>query len=238
MFDWSKLSRQDISLTIQSLSPLLVGASVPQSEFHSILSKFLKRRFCVKVTEGWDVKVKKYVAFTGGTYYSDLDAEEAKCIELNFLYNPELSEFKVTERRFKHMCNLIADTLLHEIIHMRQYRRRSFKSLPNYNSTAQKRKVREEQEYLGHSDEIDAYGFNIACELLAKHNGDRNMVARHLDLDLRRCRKNGGCWKMYLKVFEHDHNHEVIKKLKKKVIRYLPRAEEGRPFKNSDWICY
>lgn len=238
MFDWSKLSRQDISLEIQSLAPKLVGASISQPEFHSVLSKFLKRKFHVKVTEGWDLKVKRHVGFTGGAYYSELDADDQKCIELNFFYNPELLEFKVTERRFKNMCNLIADTLLHEIIHMRQYRRRSFKSLPNYNSTALKRKVREEQEYLGHSDEVDAYGFNIACELLIKYKGDRTKVAHHLDLDLSRCRKSGGCWKMYLKAFGHDHNHEVIKKLKKKVIRYLPRAEEGRPFKNSDWICY
>ena len=238
MFDWSKLNRQDIADAIQTLSPKLVGDSIQQQDFHRILSTYLKRKYRIKVSEGWDTKVKTHAVFTGGTYYSDLDAEDKKCIELNFIYNPVIFEFKITKRRFNQLCNLIADTLLHEIIHMRQYRRRSFKSLPNYNSTASKGKLREEQSYLGNSDEIDAYGFNIACELLHKHRGDQQAVIDHLNIDLKGSKKSGGCWKVYLKAFEHDHNHEIIKKLKKKVIRYIPRAVEGRPFKNTDWICY
>jgi hypothetical protein len=45
---------------------------------------------------------------------------------------------------------------------MRQFRRRNFKQLPDYASNAEKSEIREEQEYLGCKDEIDAYSFNIA----------------------------------------------------------------------------
>jgi hypothetical protein len=206
--------------------------------FHNILSKFLKKSFPISITNGLDEKVKHYKIFIGGTYYSDHDANDKKCIQLNIYYNPLVDEFKITNKRFKGICRTIADTILHEIIHMRQYRRRNFKSLPNYASTASSSRRRDEQEYLGCSDEIDAYGFNIACELLEKYNGDYRQVVQHLDLDLSRCKKSSNSWKMYLKAFEHDHNHEIIKRVKQKVIRYLPRAVEGRPFKSRDWICH
>ena len=119
---------------------------------------------------------------------------------------------------------------------MRQYRRHGFKSLHNYNSTASSSNVRAEQGYLGCTDEIDAYGFNIACELLEKYNWNQKLVIKHLSINLKGDRKKGGGWKMYLKAFEHDHNHEIIKRLKKKIIRYLPRAMAGKPFKSRDWI--
>ena len=120
---------------------------------------------------------------------------------------------------------------------MRQYRRRGFKSLPNYESTAARSKIREEQSYLGCADEIDAYGFNIACELLDKFKGDNKAVIKYLNTRQRNSSARN-CWITYLKAFKYDHGHEIIKRLKKKVIRYLPRAEAGKPFKSCDWICY
>lgn len=189
-------------------------------------------------TMEYDPKVKHYKVFVGGTYFSDYDEDGKKCIHINFYYNPEMDEFVISERRFKSICTTIADTVLHEVIHMRQYRRRDFKSLPNYASAASSGKIRAEQEYLGCSDEIDAYGFNIACELLDKYKGNHRAIIQHLDIDLKGNKSFGGSWKMYLKAFGHDHNHEIIKRVKKKVIRYLPRAEVGKPFKSRDWICH
>jgi len=238
MFDWSTLEKSSIIQQIFELSPKICNQELTVEQFHEILSKFIKRKFPVKTTCGYDTKVKNYKVFVGGAYYSDLDENDKKCIEINFYYNPVDISFKISRRKFKSICDTIADTILHEVIHMRQYRRRAFKSLPNYASSARSTKVREEQSYLGCTDEIDAYGFNIACELLGKYKGDQQALTRHLNLDLKNCRKYGGSWKMYLKAFGHDHNHEIIKRLKKKIIRYIPRAVSGKPFKSCDWICY
>jgi len=41
---------------------------------------------------------------------------------------------------------------------------------------------------------------------------------------------------MYLKAFDYNHDHKIIKRLKKRVIRYLPNAELGRPYRTADWI--
>lgn len=238
MFDWSTLEKSSIIQQIFELSPKICDQELTVEKFHEILSKFIKRKFPVKTTCGYDTKVKHYKVFVGGAYYSDLDENDKKCIEINFYYNPVDISFKISRRKFKSICDTIADTILHEVIHMRQYRRRAFKSLHNYASSARSTKVREEQSYLGCTDEIDAYGFNIACELLGKYKGDQQALTQHLNLDLKNCQKYGGSWKMYLKAFGHDHNHEIIKRLKKKIIRYIPRAVSGKPFKSCDWICY
>jgi hypothetical protein len=111
--------------------------------------------------------------------------------------------------------------------------------LPDYNSTASSSKIREEQGYLGCTDEIDAYGFNIACELLEQFRGNYKLSIDFLSKNLVGSRgRSIACWRMYLKAFKHDHDHEIIKRLKRKVIRYLPRAEVGKPFKSRDWICH
>jgi hypothetical protein len=121
---------------------------------------------------------------------------------------------------------------------MRQYRRRNFKELADYASTAEKTEQLQEQRYLGCSDEIDAYGFNIACELLVKYTNNINKVIKHLDINQKGVRTRVDSWRMYLKAFNYDHDHIIIKRLKKKIIRYLPFAIIGKPYRNKDWIGY
>jgi hypothetical protein len=119
---------------------------------------------------------------------------------------------------------------------MRQFRRRNFKQLPDYASNAEKSKIREEQEYLGCSDEIDAYGFNIACELMDKFGKNKKQVVNYLNENQKGKKRRHNSWRMYLKAFEHDHNHPILQRVKKKVVRYLPAAEAGKPYRNKDWI--
>ena len=238
MFDWSGLVRDDIRWQLYQIAPKICNQTMTVDQFHKKFTRYIKRHFPVLISLEWDAKVKNYGTFIGGTYYSDNDENGKKCVELVLVYNPGIEEIKLTTRRFKAICTTIADTLLHEVIHMRQYRRRGFRSLPNYSSTASRYKKREEQEYLGGSDEIDAYGFNIACELLEKFDGNHKAAIKYLDLNQSASRLRNNSWKMYLAAFGHDHDHEIIKRVKKKVIRYLPRAEEGKPFKSYDWICY
>jgi DNA-binding NtrC family response regulator len=130
----------------------------------------------------------------------------------------------------------MADTVLHEIMHMRQYRRRKFKDLPDYASTAARAEKRQEQEYLGNSDEIDAYSFNIACELLDKFHGNTKKAVNYLNEHQKGLRRRHNCWRMYLKAFDYEHNHPIIQRVKKKVIRYMPHALNGKPYRNKDWI--
>lgn len=203
-------------------------------KFHRILGNHIKKRVPIKLKKWADNKVDNNCVWVGGAYYSDLDKEKQKPIELVIVYKN--NTIKITPKNFHRTCHTVTNTIMHEIIHMRQYRRRKFKVLPAYNSTAQKSEQREEQIYLGCSDEIDAYGYNIACELLWKFKNDTDKVIDYLNEDQLGKKRNHNSWRMYLKAFNHDHDHPIIKRVKQKVIRYLPNAMYGKPYRNRDWI--
>jgi len=218
------------------LAPDLVNKSLTINQFHSKLTNHLRHLAPLRFRKSTSYKVESNQVWVGGTYYSDWDQERKKCIELLFVYPLFDDTVCITKRRFSGMCRTIADTLLHEMIHMRQYRRRKFKIIPDYNSTAEKSELREEQSYLGCSDEIDAYGFNIACELIDKFKGDYNCILEYLSENQKGKRRRHNSWRMYLKAFQHDHSHPVIQKLKKKIVQHLPQAYIGKPYRNRDWI--
>jgi hypothetical protein len=235
-FDWSLLDRFSLHDLFKTMSKNVVGKSLSIDKIHRIFSNHLKKHLPIKVSKSKSKIVEFDYIYIGGTYYSDYDEDRKKCIEIVFNYNPFQESITLTQKKFNRLCMLFADTILHELIHMRQYRRRKFKILPDYASTADKASQREEQRYLGCTDEIDAYGFNIACELISKFKSNKIKIEDYLNEDQKGKRRKTNSWRMYLKAFDYDHQHPIIKRLKKKVIRYIPYAEIGKPYRNKDWI--
>jgi len=189
----------------------------------------------VIIRKKWEKRSDINMVYVGGTYYRDLDKAHQKCIEIEIFYKFGETTLLLSKQGFRRICCLIADTILHEIIHMRQYRRRKFKILPDYASTAEKTSQRQEQEYLGHSDEIDAYSFNIACDLMSKFRNNQKQVINYLNKK-RFQRRDWNNWKSYLLAFDKNHNHPIIKRLKQKIVKYLPNTILGKPYKSKDWI--
>lgn len=237
-FDWSKIDRTTLFSVLWTFKDQLTRKRITVSEFYKTVSKEIKKHLPIITRCSYDISVTKGIIFVGGTYFSYKDQENLKSIQLDLYFNNKKDTYYLSHKCFKRICTSIADTILHEIIHMRQYRRRNFKILPDYASTADKKEKNQEQSYLGCSDEIDAYGFNIACELLDKFKNNEKKVIKYLDQNQKNKRRKYNSWRMYLASFDHDHNHEIIKRLKKKVIRYLPHALEGKPYKNKNWIDY
>lgn len=235
-FDWSILDRRSLIDYFFSLYPEVCNQKMPVDKLHAKISKHVKKYAPVRIAKKKDIKVDDDWVWVGGTYYSDWDQEKRQCIELVLVYNLFQEKITLTKKRYERLCYSMADTLLHEIMHMRQYRRRKFKDLPDYASTAAREEKRQEQEYLGNSDEIDAYSFNIACELMDKFQGNYKQVINYLNEKQKGKIRKHNCWRMYLKAFDHDHNHPIIQRVKKKVIRYIPHAINGKPYRNKDWI--
>lgn len=235
-FNWSILDRTGLIEYFWSLYPEICDIELPPEKIHTKLVKHIKAQLPVKVIKQRNPKVDDHWIWVGGTYFSEWDREKKQCIELILVYNLFQETMVLTKRRYRRVCYTLADTLLHEIMHMRQYRRRKFKELPDYASSASREEKRQEQEYLGHSDEIDAYSFNIACELMDKFDNDTTKVINYLNENQKGKTRRHNCWRMYLKAFDHDHNHPIIHRVKKKVIRYLPHALNGKPYRNKDWI--
>jgi hypothetical protein len=235
-FNWSELDRQYLFDVLYLTRDKLVNETLTISKFQDIVVRHLKSYFPIKAKRIFAKDVEKGWVYVGGAYYSDFDKEKKQSIEICLAYNNTDKTVTLTPKKFKKLCVGFADTLLHEIIHMRQFRKRNFKQLPDYASTAQRDKQRQEQEYLGNNDEIDAYSFNIACELNNEFHGREKDIIKFLNQSQQGSRKRVNCWRMYLKAFNHDHSHPIIKRVKKRLVYYLPKAVQGKPFRTCDWI--
>jgi hypothetical protein len=119
---------------------------------------------------------------------------------------------------------------------MQQYRSRKFKISSDYSSNALVDYVRREQEYLGCTDEMDAYSFNIACELIDYFGNDREQISKFLNDKILSKKKISPSWSKYFRAFEKNHNHPIIKRMKNKILKYIPRATSGKPYIRNQWI--
>ena len=234
-FNWSLLTRENLIKMMRKCGPQVINKKLKVKDLQKILSKHLKSNLPVKVTQDKDWKTEPGWVYVGGIYWSFSDKKGHQAIEILFSYHPLEETLELSKSKFDRICVGVADTILHEIIHMRQYRSRAWKELPGYSSVAEKSRQRAEQNYLGHPDEIDAYAFNIACGLRSRMSSAKE-VAYHLNLDHTDKRLRKDSYYMYLKSFDHKHSHPVIKKLKKRVMYYVPYAELGKPYKTTDWL--
>jgi len=237
-YNWSQLNRSNLYSMLNRAGADIVGQHITVKTLHRRLSAHIKS--CLPVTIKklqHDAKQDRGYPYMGGSYDSVLDRKgKKKFIEVVLSYNPKDQAVCITKYRWRRLCSLFADTILHEIIHMRQYRSRNFKDIPGYESTAYYHKQRQDQEYYGHRDEMGAHAFNIACELLDQFGYDPVAIRHHMDtVSLRRRR---GTFSKFLAAFDGDHNHIKVRQMKQKVLRQLEYASIGRPFKTTNHLTY
>ena len=174
--------------------------------------------------------------FAGMSYYlsNKIKGLKHEVEELKGKLNAQQSSM---DKNFGHIYSVLEDMISQPSSHFHhQEEQKPPSELRNRKKNVQETKQRKEQEYLGSSDEIDAYGYNIACELLWKFRNSTDNVIKYLDEDQHGKKRNYNSWRMYLKAFNHDHEHPIIKRVKQKVVRYLPNAMYGKPYRNRDWI--
>lgn len=215
----------------------IVGKELSPSQIQKRISRHVKQHIPVKIKKCMHIPTTKGFVFIGGVYYSDLDRKKLPAMEVNFNYNPEDKKLKLTYHRFKRMAIRFADVVLHELVHQRQFRSRNFKNIPGYQSTAEYAKERKQQEYYGDLDEMGAHAFNCACELIDRFGYDTCAIVQYLDSNQCRRHKNS-TWNDYLKAFDFNHDHSIIRRMKKKVLRQLENAYSGKPFKTTNYLTY
>lgn len=204
--------------------------------FHRIVAAHIRNFIPVRIFKQLSENIDSGYISMGGEYDSNRDEDAKKSIKIIIAYNADDTNIQMSSYKFKKLCILFADTVLHEVIHMRQYRRRSFYSIPPYISKSVFKEQREEQQYLGSTDEIDAYSFNIACELLQKFRNNKSYVLRYLEKHHSICCLKTNNWLIYLAAFGYNVDHTIIQRLKKRVIRHLPNAAMGKPYKTANWL--
>ena len=237
-FNWSLLNRDTLYSMLYSLKPEIVDRRLPISEITGIVSKHIKAHLPIKIRSHRHRPVKKGEVWIGGAYYSDDDKQGKKrFIEIELAFPTTADTMKTSLYRWERMCTLFADTILHEIIHIRQYRARNFKDIPGYESTAYYAKDRAWQEYYGHRDEMGAHSFNLAQDMLDKFGFDPKAIKDYLDsTNPKRVRPNG--WGRFMKSFEYNHNHPKVIQMKHKIMTQLENAWNGKPFKTPNYLTY
>jgi hypothetical protein len=237
-FNWSLLDRDTLYSMLYSLKPEIVDKRLPIGEITKQLSKHIKTHLPIKVVSHRYKPVKPGQVWIGGAYYSDLDkAGKKRFIEIELAFPVNANTMKTSLYRWERICTLFADTILHEIIHVRQYRARTFKDIPGYESTAYYAKDRAWQEYYGHRDEMGAHSFNLAQDMLDKFGWEPTAIRDYLDSKVpKKARPNG--WGRFMKSFDYDHDHPKVIQMKRKIMTQLENAWYGKPFKTSTHLTY
>lgn len=237
-FNWSLLDRNTLYSMLYRLKPEIVDKRLPIGEITSIMSKHIKAHLPIKVRSSRYKPVKPGEVWIGGAYYSDDDKQGKKrFIEVELAFPTGADTMKTSLYRWERICTLFADTVLHEIIHTRQYRARNFKDIPGFESTAYYAKDRAWQEYYGHRDEMGAHSFNLAQDMIDKFGFDTRAIKDYLDSPVtKRARPNG--WGRFMKSFEYHHDHPKVSQMKRKILSQLEYAYHGKPFKTSNYLTY
>lgn len=236
-FNWSLLDRYNLMSMMHQLGPKVIGKRISIAQLHPLISAHIKSHIPVRVRYCEDHTQVPGLIYMGGAYYSDYDRQGRRQIEVVLSYNTYDTFLKLTKKQWSRLCSLFADTILHEVIHMRQYRTRKFKAIPGYESTVEFAKQRRDQEYYGHKDELGAFSFNVACELVDKFGYDPDAIWQYMDSNRAKRNKKTTYFK-YLAAFDFNHDHKIIRKLKRKVMHQLTYACHGKPFKTTDHLTY
>lgn len=233
MFNWNLIDRYSLIDYILEIEKKIINNTLTTEQFHRILTNHLKNFLPIKFEKIYDHSVKSNNNIKiGGCYFYELDKNNEKSIQLTIHYSATKNNIEITSKKLYNIAYCIANILMHELIHMKQFRSRNFKLTKNYVSKSNKESLRIDQEYYGHNDEIDAWAFVIACEL-NDNIGHYNKII-HIVNKIKHSTKNSNTFSEYLKIFKNDIN--VINKLKKKIISYVPAANRGKPFRYSSFI--
>ena len=210
-FDWYAISRQEIINYMQLITHKIVDCDISQDVVYKLICNHLKCEY--------PIAFKKYRSLlpnpihVSGKYYPSQDRLNQRPIQIGLHFNKLVTNIQVDHPTFIQISKLIADTVLHEILHLYQYRTRKFKSLANRKKYVSGKLYGHRQHYYGQLDEIDAYSFNIACEML-----DDSILA-----------ENCNSYQLYLTNFNQDLQHPALVLLNTKIKSYLPHALIGKP---------
>lgn len=143
-----------------------------------------------------------------GVYDCEEDQQGFACIEVCLNYHPGQKLLDIETLDWDRLIFDVAECIGHELVHRQQRRRRA----RTYTSHLEPGPLKDEQEYLGSSDEIEAYGFSIAADLAT--NFDSLYDIEKTDM-----------WKVYASTFSHDQS--VLIELEQHVRKYYSKLKGG-----------
>ncbi len=199
MFRLAKLSRYQGPVTPSEITALLrSGIHLPG----------------VRLTTGRSAEVEHDQVIVHGVYDDEQDSFGEPHIYVTLMYNQDQQHITLALPAWQRLCFDVAECVGHELVHRAQSRRRRFRPGKEYRSRDQHLPKKQEQQYLGRADEIEAYGFSIAAELAAMHGVFDSSHAVKQDIVM---------YQVYHSTFDTDQS--VLLKLDKQISKYLCRLE-------------
>lgn len=212
-------SRKELLDVLEETRPHIVNNVLTVDELIGGLGEFIGTRFRVDVTHAETLDVDSGDVELNAFYDSGLDEFGDVAIELYLVTNPNDDAIILDNEHFDVIMRKIADSLIHEVIHMKQSRARDFLEVDDMAYTQVEDEMLEAQLYLGAADEIDAYGYNIACELLDKCDLQTSLKKLE-NISKIQIEDSVNLW-AYLHAFAKDTSHPVLRKLMKRVYKNL-----------------
>jgi hypothetical protein len=168
-----------------------------------IRKQFSAKDYIFRTEKSYAVDLNSIIS--GGLYDSENDIQGEPHTEIILYYHPEQMTFKSTDLDWDFLSFNIAECIAHEQIHRDQFHNNT--KLFEYNSNIVDESKRIDQNYLGHDEEIEAYGFSIAAEsaVFDRHYSMTNMYF------------------VYRNTFDTDHS--VVVKLEKQIVKYLEQLK-------------
>jgi hypothetical protein len=194
------------------------------------LTKVL-RRFAgsddIKLSTKRDDKVDRNQVVVGGLYDPHEDEANFSSIFIYIHFNPKQKNIYIKDIDWPQTCVNLIECVGHEIIHQEQFRSRDFDIGPHlFVSKKEDRELRDDQEYLGNPDEIEAYGYSIAAEIYLKDNpakiSGRNVVKTAM-------------YKTYCKTF--GPNHPIVRQVLEHTLKYYTKLKAGGSYVKEPEQC-
>ena len=212
-------TRKQILEILDEIKPMVVDNFFSVDEFVQELGYFIGKRFNVDVRHAEATQVDQNDVDFTGFYDGGLDESGDIPIEIFIITNPLQDVLIIDDEGFDSIARRLADTLSHEVIHMHQFRARDFLEVETVGFVDVDSEEEENRYYLSSPDEINAYAYNIANELLDRHS--YTLVLEKLNkVSQIQIEDSVNLW-AYVQAFSKDVNHSVIKRLIKKVYKSL-----------------
>ena len=179
----------------------------------------------VKLYNAEKLKLEPEQFSFGAEYSFDADERGQRQFGLGlFMNHPKNEKYLITQRRADIMSIEITEALLHEYEHQRQYRSRRYRSIKHvYRSDGRNYTEKENKEYLGHPDEIDAFATNIAARLfLYAFVYEKHDLAESSDM---------------LMYYEHfGRRHPITRLMERRIqqkLEYFKENDNGKPHRRA-----
>ena len=207
-------TRDQVREICLDLEQTVVNQVYSVDDLIDVVGHFVARKFRINVLHAKALEVEPAEVNINAFYDAERDERKKVSIELVFVTNPNDEYLILDEELWTLLVNRLADSLAHELIHMRQSRDREFLFVEHHS----KRKIAIDENlvYLSDPDEIDAYAFNIATEL-REHT---NPIQKLQNPKAVTIVDSVNLW-AYINAFSKNLNDPVVKKLLKKIYKLL-----------------